>query len=295
MNIKLLKAFVMLAKTGSYRESAQALYMTQPALTKQINLLESRLNIRLFSRGRHGAMLTPSGQQLLAQAEKMVNQSELFLQQAARVAKGIEGFLAIGFGLSTFYLAPHFIAKFRQQFPDVAITLEDIPSAQQVALLTQGELQIGFVRCPPKAPLNFHPLFEDRLVLVTPEKNALAPQEWLARLPLLRLYTERGRGLNAQIDLYLQSNPLEISVIQEVEDIQTILALVIAGLGVALLPQSVVHIAPPTINLMPLKGDALSWPVGIAWNDAILDLVRDHFIKMAITELCPPVNGMAAH
>lgn len=106
MNIKLLKAFVMLAKTGNYRESAQALYMTQPALTKQINLLESRLNIRLFSRGRHGAILTPSGQQLLAQAEKMVNQSELFLQHAARVAKGIEGFLAIGFGLSTFYLAP---------------------------------------------------------------------------------------------------------------------------------------------------------------------------------------------
>ncbi|MBS0057662.1 LysR family transcriptional regulator [Yersinia sp. Marseille-Q3913] len=285
MNIKLLKAFVMLAQKGNYGESAQALCMTQPALTKQINLLESRLNICLFSRGRHGAMLTPCGQQLLPQAQKMVNQSELFLQHAARVAKGIEGFLAIGFGLSTFYIAPNCIAKFRQQFPDVAITLEDIPSAQQFALLTQGELQIGFVRRPPQAPLHFQPLFEDRLVLVTPKDNTLTPDEWLTCLPLLRLYTERGRGLNTQIDLFLQSNQLDISVIQEVEDIQTILALVIAGIGVALLPQSVVHIAPPAINIMPLSGHALSWQVGIVWNNAISDLVRDNFIKMAISEM----------
>ena len=69
---------------------------------------------------------------------------------------------------------------------------------------------------------------------------------------------------------------------QEVEDIQTILALVIAGIGVALLPQSVVHIAPPTMNVIALSGNNLSWQVGIAWNNTIPDLVRDNFIKMVI-------------
>lgn len=62
MNIKLLKAFVMLAQKGNYGDAAQALCVTQPALTKQINLLESMLNIHLFTRGRHGAALTRSGQ-----------------------------------------------------------------------------------------------------------------------------------------------------------------------------------------------------------------------------------------
>lgn len=284
MNIKLLKAFVMLAQRGNYRDAAQALCVTQPALTKQINLLESMLNVHLFTRGRHGAALTPSGQQLLAQAEKTVSQSEFFLQSAARVAKGIEGFIAIGFGLSTFYTAPRCIAKFRQHFPAIAITLEDIPSAQQYALLTRGELQIGFVRAPPTAALDFYPLFEDRLVLVTPQDKTYSADEWLKQRPLLRLYTERGRGLNGQIDLFLQSNQWYAPIMQEVEDIQTILALVIAGIGVALLPQSVVHIAPPTLNIMPLSGNHLSWHVGIAWNNAIADLVRDNFIKMVTSE-----------
>nr|WP_206285937.1 LysR family transcriptional regulator [Yersinia kristensenii] len=284
VNIKLLKAFVMLAQKGNYREAAQAIFVTQPALTKQINLLESMLNIKLFTRGRHGATLTPSGQQLLAEAEKIVSQSEFFMQHAARVTQGIEGFIAIGFGLSTFYTAPHYIAKFRQQFPAISITLEDIPSAEQYALLTRGELQIGFVRVPPKALLDFHPLFEDRLVLVTPQDKTRGFDEWLKHLPLLRLYTGRGRGLNAQIDLFLQSNQLYVPTMQEVEDIQTILALVIAGIGVALLPQSVVHIAPPTMNIIPLSGESLSWQVGIAWNNTIGDLVRDNFIKMVTSE-----------
>ncbi len=282
MNIKLLKAFVMLAQKGNYGDAAQALCVTQPALTKQINLLESMLNIHLFTRGRHGAALTRSGQQLLAQAEKTVSQSEFFLQHAARVARGIEGFLAIGFGLSTFYTAPHYIAKFRQQFPAISVTLEDIPSAQQYALLTRGELQIGFVRAPPTAVLDFYPLFDDRLVLVTAQNKTHSPDEWLKCLPLLRLYTERGRGLNAQTDLFLQSNQWYAPTTQEVEDIQTILALVIAGIGVALLPQSVVHIAPPGINIMPLSGENLSWQVGIAWDDRIQDWVRDNFIQQVM-------------
>lgn len=280
MNIKLLKAFVILARKGNYGEAAQALCITQPALTKQINVLESLLNLSLFSRGRRGAQLTPSGQQLLSEAEKVVNQSESFLQYAARVAKGAEGFISVGFGLSTFYTAPNYIAAFRQQYPAIMMTLEDIPSTQQYALLSTGELHVGFVRMPYKTPLHFHPLFEDHLVLIVPQDKALPFDVWLKELPLLRLYTERGRGLNAQIDQFLQSNQIDAPLVQEVEDIQTILALVIAGIGVALLPQSVVHIAPPTINIISLSGNNLSWPVGIAWNNAMPNLVRDNFIQM---------------
>ncbi|WP_145508062.1 LysR family transcriptional regulator [Yersinia alsatica] len=284
MNLKLLKAFVMLAEKGNYSEAAQALCVTQPALSKQINLLESMLNLQLFSRGRHGAELTRCGQQLLSEAEKVVNQSDFFVQHAARVAQGMEGFIAVGFGLSTFYTAPNCIAKFRQQYPAITMTLEDIPSAQQYALLTGGELQVGFVRMLPTASLHFHPLFDDQLVLVTPQNKTLTLDAWLKQLPLLRLYSARGRGLNAQIDLFLQSNQLYAPQMQEVEDIQTILALVVAGIGVALLPHSVVHIAPATLNIMPLSGNNLSWPVGIAWNDAITDVVRDNFIKMITNE-----------
>lgn len=144
-------------------------------------------------------------------------------------------------------------------------------------------MQIGFVRIPAKAPLRHHALFEDRLVMVTPGDNEFTVENWLKRLPLLRLYTERGRGLNAQTDMFLQSAQLFPSSTQEAGDIQTLLALVIAGIGVAILPESIVHIAPTTINRIPLTGSFVSWKVGIAWDERIADLIRDNFIDMVMS------------
>ncbi|GAB2954522.1 hypothetical protein GCM10011328_25250 [Hafnia psychrotolerans] len=61
------------------------------------------------------------------------------------------------------------------------------------------------------------------------------------------------------------------------------LALVIAGIGVAILPESIVHIAPTTINRIPLTGSFVSWKVGIAWDERIADLIRDNFIDMVMS------------
>lgn len=282
MNVKLLKAFVTLAEKGNYAQAALALSMTQPALTKQINLLESMINISLFTRGRHGSQLTMGGQQLLPEAIKVIRQTDNFIQHAEQVAKGGEGRIALGFGLSSFYYAPECIARFRSSYPAIDVSLEDIPSAKQYDLLEDGELQVGFVRVPAKAPLRHHALFEDRLVMVTPEDSEFTAEQWLSRLPLLRLYTERGRGLNAQTDMFLQAAQLFPSSTQEAGDIQTLLALVIAGIGVAILPQSIVHIAPATINQIPLSGRCVSWQVGIAWDERIPDLIRDNFIDMVM-------------
>ncbi|CAM3568417.1 LysR family transcriptional regulator [Rouxiella silvae] len=280
MNLRLLKAFMTLAEKGNYAETALALAVSQPALTKQINLLESTLNVALFSRGRHGTTLTAAGKRLLPEAEKVIKQATVFLQHAAQVAKGGEGLIAVGFGLSSFYFAPQCIAQFRNRYPGVDVSLEDLPSDQQCEMLQSADLQVGFVRVPAQAPLESHRLFEDRLVLVTPENSRRDVQEWLNALPLLRLYHPRGRGLNAQIDQFLQQNAFAISTTQQVEDIQTIVALVLAGIGVALLPQSVVHIAPPGLHVMALTGEAVQWQIGIAWDPRINDTARDNFIAM---------------
>lgn len=280
VNIKLLKAFITLAEKGSYAEAATALAMTQPALTKQINLLESIINIRLFIRGRQGTALTSDGVRLLPEAQKVAKQSALFMRHADQIAKGNEGQIAIGFGLSSFVYAPECIAKFRQRFPAVDITLKDLPSSQQAQMLQDGELQIGFIRVPTKPPLQCHPLFEDRLVLITPENKPFSVEQWLESLLLLRLQADRGQGLNAQTELFLHENHLHITSTEYAADIHTILAMVIAGLGVALVPQSIVHIAPATLNIMPLKGRMVSWQTGIAWDSRITDLVRDNFIEM---------------
>jgi DNA-binding transcriptional LysR family regulator len=278
MNLRLLKAFVTLAEKGNYADAAQTLAVSQPALTKQINLLESTINVALFSRGRQGTSLTAGGKRLLPEAEKVLKQAGLFLQRAEGVAKGEEGMMAVGFGLSSFTFAPQCIAHFRRHYPGVNVSLEDLPSSLQEEMLQSGVLQVGFVRVPPKAPLEYRALFEDRLVLAVPEESALNVEQWLAKLPLLRLYTERGRGLNLQTDLFLQANRLHPSSSQQVEDIQTIVALVVAGIGVALLPQSVAHIAPTGFTMVPISGETSAWQVGIAWDGQAEDRIRDNFI-----------------
>lgn len=279
LNIRLLKAFVVLAEKGNYADAARALFISQPALTKQIHLLESQVNMSLFSRGRHGAVLTANGKRLLPEAEKVVRQTQLFMQHAERVSKGVEGHIAVGFGLSSFYLAPRCIADFRRDFPGVEMSLTDLPSFQQYEQLQNDELQVGFVRVPPPVALEYLPLFTDRLVLVAPAASpTMSVAEWLAKRPLLRLYDERGRGLNAQIDRFLHDNGLFISSTQLTDDIQTIVAMVVAGIGVAILPTSVTHIAPPELVIIPLTGESISWEVGIAWDASREDVIRDNFI-----------------
>ena len=279
MNTRLLKAFLMLAEKGNYADAARALFISQPALTKQINLLESQVNMSLFSRGRHGAILTASGRRLLPEAEKVVRQTRQFMQHADRVSKGVEGHIAVGFGLSSFYLAPRCIADFRRDYPEVEMSLTDLPSFQQYERLQNDELQVGFVRVPPPVSLESLPLFTDRLVLVAPAASpTMSVGEWLTKRPLLRLYDERGRGLNAQIDRFLHDNGLFITSTQLTDDIQTIVAMVVAGIGVAILPTSVTHIAPPELAIIPLTGESISWKVGIAWDAAREDVIRDNFI-----------------
>lgn len=100
-DLRQLQAFVMLAESANYREAASRLFVTQPALTKQIQGLEQALGSTLFNRGRHGAELTAIGLQLLPQARALVDHGKGFEQHALALASGAAGRLNIGFGLSS--------------------------------------------------------------------------------------------------------------------------------------------------------------------------------------------------
>ena len=170
---------------------------------------------------------------------------------------------------SSFHLAPQLVAAFRRRFPEVAIGLEDMPSERQYQLLLQGELQVGFVRLPVTTPLCGAALLSDRLVLAAPGALALRADDLMARfnqLPLLQLTPKRGRGLSDQSLRFIAAHRLTPNVVQQAGDIQTLLALVAAGVGVALLPHSITHIAPAGIDILPLSGEETEWQVGIAWD-----------------------------
>ncbi|EAA4081376.1 LysR family transcriptional regulator [Salmonella enterica subsp. salamae] len=286
MDIRQLRAFVMLAECSSYREAAQRLFITQPALTKQIQTLENELGVTLFVRGRHGAQMTHTARLLLDKTRQLICQAHEYREFALSVARGTKGHLAIGFGISGIKQAPEWVTEFRHHYPDIEISLEDMPSRQQKEGLLNGQLQLAFIRLPVDPPLTGHSLRAESLALAakkTTQVSARLAEEGnnlLATLPLLLLTPERGTGLDRQVSRFLQFHRVTPNIVQRAGDIQTLMALVEADAGVAIVPQSAVWFAGDDVELISLNGPYSGWDVGLAWNPSLEDPVRDLFIQM---------------
>ncbi|MGQ4607501.1 LysR family transcriptional regulator [Raoultella ornithinolytica] len=283
MDIRLIRAFVTLAQLRRYHAAAERLCLTQPALTKQIQTLEHLTGMTLFQRGRQGAQLTAAGEAIYSQACHFVAQHDQFCAWTEQVRRGNVGTLALGFGISTFQLAPAQVKAFRQQFPDIEVSLNDIASHEQYRMLLEGQLHAGFVRMPVPEALEARALMEESLVLAVPAGATEALPDIasvLRQFPLLQINPRRGRGLAEQTAHFLQINRLSADIVADADDIHTLLALVAAGNGVALLPAGACHLLPAGIKLVTVTGEGTQWQVGLAWNPQVADAVRDRFIAM---------------
>jgi DNA-binding transcriptional LysR family regulator len=285
MELKLLRAFLTVAECEHFGRAAERLCLTQPALTKQIQALERDLGAALFERGRHGAALTPFGEQMRADARRLVAEAEAMRTRARQAARGERGRLAIGFGLSAIDVAPRCIAAFRQRHPGVAVTMNDFSTREQTRRLLDGALDLGFLRLPVEPPLRAMPLLEERLALVV-AANApwaalpVAP-EALNELGFIALAPPRGPGLADQIRRWCAARGFVPGVTQEADDIQTVVALVAAGTGAALLPARAGRLLADSVRVLPLDGEASEWTVGLAWNPERDNPAVDRFVAVA--------------
>ncbi|MFI7465972.1 LysR substrate-binding domain-containing protein [Nonomuraea sp. NPDC049646] len=290
MDLVLLRAFLTVAEHGHYGRAARTLNVTQPTLTKQIQSLEAQVGGRLFDRGRHGAVLTELGAVLLPDAQALLRRADALTRRMARMAAGEIGRLAVGFGLSSIDLAPRIVAAFRRRHPDAHVTLDDMSSQVQLDRIDAGDLDVGFVRLPLEGGRGRLPLAGDRLALAWADHDDRPPHDvgelasWAARHDFLRLARERGPGLARQINHLCTAVAVRPAVVQEARDLQTVLALVAAGAGVAFVPASARRIAPPAVTITPIRHPAAEWQIAVVWKDGrpgplttgFLDLVREH-------------------
>lgn len=263
-----LTAFVAVADHRNYGDAARSLCLTQPALTKQIQALERQLGGTLFTRGRHGATLTEFGAQLLPHARELVTATDEFTRRARRLSSGEAGKLTLGFGLSTIDIAPQAVTAFRRVYPEVEVSLEDLPSQVQADRIRTGALHAGFLRLPVSEDLHQRVLRRDHLALASTAPIHGDIRHWLGTHRLVRLAKAKGPGLTAQIDQLCAAWQIHPGTLHETHDLQTVLALVAAGTGPALVPMTAARIAPPAVTLTPIKDPAATWDVGIAWHPA---------------------------
>ncbi len=289
MDITRLRSFAALADRLHFGQTARLLHLSQPALSKQIRALEDEVGAPLFDRDRHGVRLTSVGRVLAEEARAIVRQSDAALDRARRAARGEVGRLSIGFGSSTLTLVPRVISRFRRLYPDVAITLRDMSTLSQIEELNSGSLDIGFVRLPVGDGLRSRPVMSERLVLVLsaehPRAASVRRLKDVADEPFIQLQRQLSPSLHDHVLALCASQGVYPTVIQEASEFPTILALVAAGLGVALIPESALRTRFEDIKTVRMSAREAAWQVGVAWREGRGEVLRDALLDLLSQEL----------
>ncbi|KJK15309.1 LysR family transcriptional regulator [Pseudomonas sp. 2(2015)] len=246
LDVRKLRYFIAVADDLHFGRAAQRLHLAQPALTRQISALESQLGFRLFERSSRAVSLTGEGQQFLPYARGVLEQLTRSESFAAKLAAGTAGQLSIGYA-SSVALSDHFtqaIQQFSHAYPQVRLTLVEEASSAQWRNIVEGTLEIGLSRLlPPQefTELQVQPLDQEPLLVALAANDPLAALDSISLSQLqahaVVLYTdEQGTGLNDAIERLFQHCQLPLLRGPRGRQITSIIALVAAGQGIALVP-----------------------------------------------------------
>ena len=277
MNLELrqLRYFVTVAEELHFGKAALRLHMTQPPLSQAIIALEELLGTPLFLRNRRAVSLTPAGQALLPEARRLLAQA-LDLPALVRLAAGGEtGRLSLAFVSSADYsVLPPFLRDYRGAFPRVQIALREATSDLQIDELLQGRIDAGLL-IPPlpdkaKPALDYLKVLAGPLILAA-TAGLLAPGgavrlAALPALPLIIFPRPIAPALHDAILACFAAAGVTPEIGQEAIQMQTIVSLVSAGMGIALVPQSVSNLMRPGVEYRSLTDPTPLVETGLAWR-----------------------------
>jgi DNA-binding transcriptional LysR family regulator len=282
MNVELrqLRYFVTVAEELHFGRAAERLHMTQPPLSQTIAALEELLGAPLFLRNRRQVELTPAGAALLPEARRVLAEAAALPELVRRAAAGDAGRLALAFVTSASYsVLPPFLRRYRAAFPGVDIALQEATSDLQVEDLLRGRVDAGLL-IPPlpekaRAELDYMKVLEEPLILCAPAgldalrgRTPDAPilLEELPPLPLVIFPRQSSPALHDAILSCFRAAGITPAIGQEAIQMQTIVSLVSAGMGLALVPQSVSNLMRPGVEYRALAGPTPLVETGLAWR-----------------------------
>lgn len=238
------RQFIAVAEELHFGRAAARLAMTQPPLSRQIQRLERSVGVTLLERDSRKVALTAAGQAFLDEARHLVAAAERAPAAARRIASGQAGEIRIGFTAATgFSLLGPLLTEIGIALPDIDIALQELVTGEQVRALQRGDLDLGLAR-PPFDTVQFESwlLHSEHLVLAVPTGHRLAAVERTLRSsdisasPLIMHHPTRARYF---YDLVIRQLPVEHdNVVHTVSQILTMVSLVAAGRGLAVVPES---------------------------------------------------------
>lgn len=267
-----LASFIVLAEELHFTRAAARLHVAQPALSKRIQQLERAWQVRLFVRTRRSVRLTADGEVLLEKARHALRAAEDLSSTARRLSDGETGRLRIGFTPSApHHVLPAVMQTFRRQHPEISCVLSEASSDDQLRQLLDGDLDVGILRPPAVRPptLVCTTFLEEPYVAVLPRTHRLANARSVSLTdfsaePFVLIARRVVAAIHDQIIAACVEAGFAVRVVQEATHIHAVVALVAAGCGVSLLPESAAMLGVRDVVCRPLKQTSLRTVMAVA-------------------------------
>jgi DNA-binding transcriptional LysR family regulator len=291
MELRHLRYFCAVAECKGFSHAAQRLHVAQSAISDQMRDLELEIGVRLIDRGQRQIALTSHGEIFLKEAKEVLAHAARAVELAQRSQRGEVGTLSIGFmAFATAGFLPRLIRDYRRLYPEVSVSLHEMVSSKQVEAFAERKIDVGFMRALEPVltrSLASELLYNDPIVAVLPKGHPLAP----GPIPVAALSQENfvmyARESNAPLfDTIIglcKDAGFSPHVVNTPDLAQTLLTLVEAGEGIALVPSGVRHLRPRGLVFCRLRPDTARVGLVMAWRPepesavqkALLDLVRE--------------------
>lgn len=271
-NLFFFKTFVDAAKTGSIRASANRNYVTQPAVTKHIHVLEEKLECQLFERRNKKIILTPCGKTFLGYAQSILAQYEEAKIRLREVRKIYTGTLRIGtiYSIGLYHLQPT-IENYLKKFPKIDFHLEYHPFDKIVAMVSERLIDFGFVAYPKRKQGVISQVFaEEKLVLAQSSHHRVikAKTASLKSLDGVKFVAFPSNAPTREaIDNFLSSKKIRPKIVNEYDNIETLKSALQLGLGCSIVPKNALaeEIKKSSLEIIPVKDLTLTRPLGILY------------------------------
>ena len=290
-----LRAFRVLARTGSFTQTARELHLTQSGISHSMKALETEIGCRLLDRLGKKVVLTQAGEQLLQHAEKILREMAAARESLTQLGKWGRGRLRLGASTTACqHLIPPVLREFKESFPDHAIALEPGDTPQLVASLLRQRIDLALTLEAEKEPkLEFHPLFTDELQFVVSALHPWAKAKRIGRAEIPRqsyiLYSKHSITFRL-IEDYFRREGMVLNTIIEAGSMEATKELVKLGLGVSVLAPWIAkkEIEEGSLVALPLGRKKLQRRWGILhWRGKRLTLAEDTFIGLCESASIP--------
>lgn len=284
-----LRCFVAVAEELHFGRAAARLAMTQPPLSRQIQVLERILNVELLERTSRVVRLTPAGRSFLPEAQRILRQTDIATAVARRAVSGKVGTLRIGFTAASAYsYLPELVTACQADLPEIGLVLNEMVTKAQLEDLFSGQLDIGMVRPPIARPeLQSTLVLSEPLVAALPHGHRLADSEAVRPSefdgePFIMYSSHDARYFYDLVASLFSEAGVLPHYAQHLVQIHSILALVRSGVGVALVPHSATALCYKDVVFKPLRMRRMPQvDLHLVWRREPLNPLVQHVVELA--------------